>query len=450
MLTRLPHMFVVMLSIPTAASALDSSGTVAEDSQVAGPALRHIASRDVILSFTLDHDAVADFVHVWVSRDAGKNWTPADVESTRANRAVYHAPDDGRYDFFVIAHNAAGGSSEPPTAGSPPHLSILVDTKPPTLQVRRAEIRSLADIQRKLVVELTAFDENLGDSGVRLFFRSRADSPWRDGGVVQVADGKINWVLQDGLPAKLDIHIVAIDLAGNWTADDRLNVETTLIVPATQPAAIAPSISAVTVEEPELFVVEHVKPVEIERGFDRAERPSPAASTIAAQPRRDPAVDRLRRLADRHIAGGQYALAEARLRDALELMPDAPDLLVRRGGALYRLNRFDEAGADFSSALRADSDNIAALEGNALVDATLRRYPDARKQLARLLELQPRSAKTWVKFGDIEHNLGNAREAIAAWERALETEGVSAKVIERARERLKLFRRPRREPGGDK
>lgn len=447
---RTLRLLIPIITMPAAASGLaPDESDVASAPSDSTPTLRYVSSHEVVLSFTLENGVQADFVHLWVSRDRGRNWSPADSASGRPDRTVFHAPDDGRYEFFLIANNSAGASSEPPTAGAAPHASIVVDTQPPTLQIHRAEMRSLAGLERKLAVELSVIDENLGDSGVRLFYRSNADSPWRDGGAVTVVDGQVKWIVEDGLPSSLDLRIVATDLAGNWAKDERLGVATRMINPTSRPVVEALSIPAVDrVELPPLEVA-HVSPVEIEHGYvDDAGSPPQNESKTAdrASHLPDPAIDRLRRLSDRHMASGQFALAEARLRDALALAPDSADLLVRRGGALYRLGKFDEAAADFSSALLDNGDNIAALEGNALVDATLRRYPEARKRLTHLLELQPRSAKTWVKLGDVEHSLGNAREALAAWERALEMEGVSAEVIKRARARLDLFRRTRPEP----
>ena len=447
---RMLRILILIISAPATTSALEpGQSDVALALPDSNPVLRYVSSREVVLSFTLENGVQADFVHLWVSRDRGQNWTPADSESSRPDRTVFQAPDDGRYELFLIANNSAGASSEPPTADAKPHVSIMVDTKLPTLQIHRAEMRSLAGLERKLTIELSVIDENLGDSGVRLFYRSNADSPWRDGGAVTVVDGRVKWIVEDGLPSSLDLRIVATDLAGNWAKDERLGVATTMINPTSRPVVEAPSIPAVEwVELPPLQVA-HVSPVEIEHGYtaDAGSPPQDEPKTAdRASYLPDPAIERLRRLSDRHMAGGQFALAEARLRDALALAPDSTDLLVRRGGALYRLEKFDEAAADFSSALLADRDNIAALEGNALVEATLRRYPEARKLLTHLLELQPRSAKTWVKLGDVEHSLGNAREALAAWERALEMEGVSAEVIRRARDRLDLFRRTRPEP----
>jgi tetratricopeptide (TPR) repeat protein len=145
------------------------------------------------------------------------------------------------------------------------------------------------------------------------------------------------------------------------------------------------------------------------------------------------------------MSEGRYALAVARLEDALAVAPDEPDVLVDLGSALYRLDRYDDADRRFHSALDVAPDDLGALEGVALVAVTQKRYPQAREQLRHLLRLRPESGKVWLRYGDVEHHLGNENEALQAWERVLTAREADADVRHKAQRRLDyLGPRPKR------
>jgi tetratricopeptide (TPR) repeat protein len=66
-------------------------------------------------------------------------------------------------------------------------------------------------------------------------------------------------------------------------------------------------------------------------------------SVIDVKPLRDPAVDALMAQADRDEQGGNYAAAAAALDQALQISPDAPDLLQDRAEIAIRLKNFARA-----------------------------------------------------------------------------------------------------------
>lgn len=66
-------------------------------------------------------------------------------------------------------------------------------------------------------------------------------------------------------------------------------------------------------------------------------------SVIDVKPLRDPAVDALMAQADRDERGGSYAAAAAALDRALQISPDAPELLQDRAEIAIRLKDFTRA-----------------------------------------------------------------------------------------------------------
>jgi len=66
-------------------------------------------------------------------------------------------------------------------------------------------------------------------------------------------------------------------------------------------------------------------------------------SVVDVKPLRDPAVDALMTEAQQDERGGNYAAAAAALDRALQISPDAPDLLQDRAEIAIRLNNFARA-----------------------------------------------------------------------------------------------------------
>jgi len=155
----------------------------------------------------------------------------------------------------------------------------------------------------------------------------------------------------------------------------------------------------------------------------------------------EPLTPRAQRLAEAAAAfsrRGEFSLAAARLREALALAPRNPDLLVSLGNASFQTRDLAEAERLFRLALDSQPGHAAALEGLALVAMNLDRYPDARENLRRLLELDPSTARHWLHYGDVEHRLGQQQSALEAWRHVLQL-APEPELRGRAERRLSLF-----------
>jgi hypothetical protein len=400
----------------------------------AATADRYVNSRQLVLSFEAANAAPVESVEVWVSTDDDSNWAPAEADLTVPGVARYQARQDGRYGFYVVLANSAGCSAEPPERGSQPHVTVVVDTAPPMLQIHQAEFVRGADGVTRLRASLSLIEENLGEAGLRVFYRTAADQPWRDGGPVSVADGHTTWPSPTDLDSEVDLRLVATDQAGNRAWEDIANLAipsaSPSAEPANQPHPSAGPHGRITVASVERAAVEPVEPV------------SPGQRSTVRTPSTQPSVassSRLRELASRHMALGELSLATARLEDALAQSPHDADLLVDLGSVLYRAQRHEEARRRFQEAAASSPDHLGAIEGLALVAATQNRYAQARTHLKHLLRLRPESGHFWLRYGDMEHKLGNAAEAVRAWEQALRAGGVDDRVAEQAKARLKYF-----------
>jgi tetratricopeptide (TPR) repeat protein len=339
----------------------------------------HIGSRDVLLTVASGPSAARPTVYV--SED-DRVWRVAATEPAGANQVLFHARQDGSYHFYF-----AWGEHEAPSAPTTAHVSVVVDTATPTLQVH--EVRPEPSGKR-LLFRATLVDDNLAPTAARVFYRS-GNAAWADGGAAHARLGGFDWELPADATDTLDLRVVVTDRAGNRTQEERLAVRTR---PA-QPVAVAPT---------ELVPAEDV-----------AERAGATDAAAAAPVSGEGA--RLRALAKEFRDQGQYSLAAARLEDALRLAPQDVELLVELGDTLFRNVQFDEARVRFERALEVAPSNTDALQGLALVDAAQRRYDQARDRLLQLVALEPESQIFWLRLGDVQHKLGAFDQARSAWQR---------------------------------
>ncbi|MBI5864198.1 MAG: tetratricopeptide repeat protein [Planctomycetes bacterium] len=148
-----------------------------------------------------------------------------------------------------------------------------------------------------------------------------------------------------------------------------------------------------------------------------------------------------RAAAARFLAEGKFDLASARYEEALQAAPADAGLLAEVGSALFRANRLGDARKRFESSLQLDSRNTAAMEGMALVAAGEQRFTDARDQLRKLLDVDPKAGRIWLRYGDLEYRLGNRIEAFDAWDRVLAVSPMEPQIQASARDRLTTLRR---------
>jgi Tfp pilus assembly protein PilF len=431
----------------------------------------YLSARRVAIEFEPANPAPITEADLWISTDSARTWQLATAIRDPQSRTITHTlPKDGQYDLFIILRNENGASATPPEPGATPNATIIVDTIPPLLQAHSSEPTLDNAGQHAIRIETTLVEENLGQDALRIFYRT-TDSDWADGGPVHIDAGSVIWPLADIDHPSIDLRLVATDRAGNRANSETLSV--TLPAPAAEsaaPHAHEPRIpsdevdSSAAPDAPSTFTVEPVTvdpvtidpvaPVNVaptptppETATDRQKtKPEPKTTPPAAPRRKQPRpndqqnLHRLRELADRFLNEGSYALAAARLEDAIQLDPTNTDLLVDLGSALYRLKRYDAARGHFAKALQLVPNHIDAVEGLALVAATQKRYPEAREHLLNYLKQVPDSDSGWLRYGDIEKKLGNDLKAFEAWQHVLELPTANETSRANAKRRLDYFR----------
>ncbi len=363
---------------------------------------RFLATRDVRIDYAMADGSGQCEVELWVSRDGGQSWEEARPRGPATGTLRFAAPEDGRYDFHLVLTGAAGSSGPAPRRGTPPTLSIVVDTLPPMLQIHRATPRR-EDAGVVLVIDATLVEEHASAAGVRVFYRTDPASQWIDGGPARGAAGELRWPVPATLTAPAcDLHLVATDRAGNRGSDRVLGVPL-------RPAS----------EDRVQLAAAEVDPTDPD-----ATATPPATAQAVATPPSNPAspedralARQLRWLGEESLARGQTTLALARLERAALLTPEDPELLLPLGRALLAAGRPGDACRRFEARLAARPDEPEALDGLAEAALAARRYEAARAALRTLLIAQPESPRHWLRLGDAEYRRGETRAALEAWQR---------------------------------
>lgn len=389
---------------------------------------RYVASREVILSVGGEAEA-GDHIELWQQRSPAKSWEKAQFERRDAGSVLFKSELDGRFGIYFVLENDAGASGPPPSEETAPQISIICDTAPPTLQIRRAH--ALEDSgPREIELRMTVIEENLGPAGLSIFHRSDSSQSWKDGGTLKfaaagekLANLRVSWPVPDHLSGSADLMIVATDLAGNFSREEVKGVG---LGPARGKAGRRAS------AEPPAAPQDSSEPKKIPIALSDP----PLISEIDRQK-----VERLRNLASRYAHDDKYDLAGARFEEAIRTTPEDASLLSEFGTMLVRASRYDDARARFEEALRLAPRDFTAREGLALAAAGQRRYGDARDELRKLLADEPQTSRLWLRLGDLEYRLGNKSEAYDAWEKVLSAGNADISLTKTARERLKQLKR---------
>lgn len=124
---------------------------------------------------------------------------------------------------------------------------------------------------------------------------------------------------------------------------------------------------------------------------------------------------------DIHLEAGNHNKAFEIYDRALKDLPDNNNLLYARALAAEKLDRIDIAEQDLRNILKAEPDNVQALNalGYTLADRT-QRYHEALAFIQRALALEPKDAAIIDSMGWVHYRMGNHTEAISYLQQALE------------------------------
>lgn len=385
-------------------------------------------------------------VELFVSTPTSPAWERASYNRLHEHAIRYVAPNDGRYDFFLVLTNQRGQSSPTPVAGSAPHASIVVDTLPPLLQIHGVSPLGNDGASDSLRIELSFIEDHAAAESVRAFYRSADTASWIDGGALDIRNKIAWWKLPPDVSGTIDLNIVAADRAGNRTTQEVLGVSVSRVQrdhsaakasEQTATPSATPEQSALSgpTKEPVAEAPIHFQPVA--QALPPVIEPAPATHPVED----DNAVQlaAVRKQAQRFVDIGDYPLALARLGEALEIKSDDAELYVLQGTAYFWSGDYANAAKSQRAALALQANHVPALEGLSLVAATTGDYRTARELLTRLTQLEPESGAHLLRLGDVTNRLGNTEQAIIVWRKLAAMPNLSDKLRTQVRKRLETF-----------
>lgn len=116
--------------------------------------------------------------------------------------------------------------------------------------------------------------------------------------------------------------------------------------------------------------------------------------------------------ASRSIQQNDLKSAEAELRRAVGLSPNNPHYLSELGGVLGMERKLEESTTCFEKALKLDPGNLAVRRNLASNQWQAGRFEAARRNLQRILVVNPRDPRTMLMLGMVETSLKNYTRAV--------------------------------------
>lgn len=149
-------------------------------------------------------------LQLFVSTDRGRTWRPAAIAAPEQGKFQFLAESDGLYWFTVQTLDQDGRYFPATLEGVQPSLQVIVDTAPPTVQ-----LRPLMPRPGEVGVQWEIRDEypDLLPDAVRLEWREVNGSIWR---LLQRPGGQNQIYWNPMTNGQIEVRLRARDRAGNW------------------------------------------------------------------------------------------------------------------------------------------------------------------------------------------------------------------------------------------
>jgi hypothetical protein len=167
-------------------------------------------------------------VEVYATKDRGKTWLCLAVDSELHSPVAVNLPDEGVYGIRMVGINGNGFGGKKPGPGDRPTTVIEVDLTKPII----VGWKVTPGKNGNLVIHWKASDKNLDPLPVNLYYRTKANTPWKVMAQKIKNDGTFLWPVRTDLAPQYFVRLEVTDRAGN-----RATCETTtpIFVDRTEP-----------------------------------------------------------------------------------------------------------------------------------------------------------------------------------------------------------------------
>jgi hypothetical protein len=219
-----------------------ASTTTSGNSGAASPASRQLLNTShAALEYRIDQVGPSGVgkVEVWITGDQGHSWQRLREDSDRRSPADVELPGEGLFGVTLVVTNGNGFGGKPPSRGDAPTAWIEVDTTPPAVQVRDTDPSTDGGT---LEIRWHASDKNLSEEPVNLYFRTRADGPWKLIAKGVKNEGTYRWTFPHDMGSQFFFRVEVADQAGNVAHADST---TAVVLDMTEPRAFVVGVTGV-------------------------------------------------------------------------------------------------------------------------------------------------------------------------------------------------------------
>ena len=158
-------------------------------------------------------------VELFVTQNNGQKWWKYGDDADKQSPFIVEVPEDGVYGFAIRVRSGAGLADDPPQPGEEPAIVIVVDRTPPVVQLMPVQ-QGAGGSMNKITIAWRLSDDNPSDKPVSLAYSANPNGPWEPICGWQQDTGSYVWNVNNGVPSRLYIRLVARDAAGNHSYVD--------------------------------------------------------------------------------------------------------------------------------------------------------------------------------------------------------------------------------------
>lgn len=154
-------------------------------------------------------------VELWVTQDGGRSWFLKGEDPDRTSPFPVDLGGEGTFGLRLVARAASGLGDTPPGPGDPPHLTVEVDSTPPTVQILPPVVGTGVHAG-KVLVKWRASDVHLGPKAASLSWRpEQAGARWQMIAEGLDGNGQFVWAVPPTVPPRFHLRVDVLDDAGN-------------------------------------------------------------------------------------------------------------------------------------------------------------------------------------------------------------------------------------------
>lgn len=427
-----------LFAVPSRAQAGDEPVQPAED------VIPVVRSSRLSLNIQMsDPKAALSIVEAWYTTDDGTTWRPARVESETSLPVVFDVGAEGLVGLYLSVGNDYGTSAPPPQRGTPPQSWVFIDVAAPLVQIHSVQLAT-AGGERRVQIRYTAYDRFLADRPITLEYARPGQMQYQTIAARVALGGPFEWIVPANVSGAVVIRVTAQDRGGQVGSAVSAAVDVGVAPP--NPGFLADAGTSASQPLPGAAADAANDDRKPAHPAERMADPDSDILTLLAATRaqdRSPGgpgelVSAGRRRAER----GEWAVAEARFREALQADPDQTAARTSLATVLYKQRRFDDAEREYRAVLARRADEPTALAGLALVRCARKDFAAARDILLKLTEQRPEDPEMWIHLGDMQVLAGDPAAGRAAWQRARDLPTATDSTAARVRRRLLIYAEP--------